>query len=150
MHILQLFLLQKWQCRVTIRIYRYANQPPRIFKPLCLEASIMDPGSKTSLVDTNTTYQEIYIYMVLTQITFVVSSTDLFCHKPCNIIQILIVYECEGWNISIGERLDCSITRAGRRVKWTIHLSTSGYLFNLHTNIKQLIFLYHSYINSIT
>ena len=66
-------------------------------------------------------------------------------------IQILTVYECEVEIYPQDERLDCSILRASRRVEWTIHLSPSGYHFNLHTNLKQLIFvLYESYINSIT
>ena len=38
--------------------------------------------------------------------------------------QILTVYEI----YPRGERLDCYILRAGRRVKRTIHLSASGYI----------------------
>ena len=31
-----------------------------------------------------------------------------------------------------GERLDCSISQAGRRVIWTIHLSPRGYIKSSH------------------
>ena len=35
-----------------------------------------------------------------------------------------------------GERSDCSISGAGRRVKWTIYLSPSGYISTLFGHFK--------------
>ena len=46
-----------------------------------------------------------------------------------------------------GERLDCSISQAGRRMKWAINLSPSGYHFNLYTNLKQLVFVFISLLH---
>ena len=50
-----------------------------------------------------------------------------------------------------GERLDCSISRAGRRVKWTIHRVDIFQPLTLTRIQKKLIFVLNDfYINSVT
>ena len=47
-----------------------------------------------------------------------------------------------------GEKLACSISQAGRQVKWDNASFSEWIYFNLHTKLVN-IFLYHSYINSL-
>jgi hypothetical protein len=60
-----------------------------------------------------------------------------------DIIQIINVYECDGTNIFMRWKMECSIQRGDSRVEWTFHLSPNENILTI-ARIKTFIICFIS------